>query len=208
MAGMVRSPAPAGAPPDRVADARTLLLEAALLLFRRHGYHGVGVNEILAFSGISKGSLYHHFPDGKQELAVAVVQYLGGRVSSMIDAERSPTTAQLVRRVGASTARWMQSTGDDTRALMASFVTAGAELQALREAVSTAYGAVAQRLQVRLQADGFPKAAARDRAQLVLALFEGGGLLSQAQGQPQLFARAIECAAVLCERQDGTRGEK
>lgn len=208
MAAMVRSPAPIGAAPDRVADARTLLLEAALLLFRRHGYHGVGVNEILASSGISKGSLYHHFPDGKQELAVAVVHYLSDRVLTLIDADHSPTTAQMVRRVGVSTARWMQSTGDDTRALMASFVTEGSALQALSAAVSTAYGAVAQRLQVRLQADGFPKAAARERAQLVLALFEGGGLLSQAQGQPQLFTRAIECAALLCERPDVSPSEK
>ena len=33
---------------------------------RRKGYHGVGLNELLADANAPKGVLYHHFPGGKE----------------------------------------------------------------------------------------------------------------------------------------------
>ncbi|MEM8579499.1 MAG: helix-turn-helix domain-containing protein [Pseudomonadota bacterium] len=50
------------------------LIQAAMRLFRSHGYNGVGVAEILAEAKAPKGSLYHHFPNGKADLAVAAAQ--------------------------------------------------------------------------------------------------------------------------------------
>lgn len=193
--------------PGQDATTRMRLIEAALLLFRRHGYHGVGVSEILALSGISKGSLYHHFPDGKQELGVAVVQSIAARMRAMFEQSRSPTTELLLRRVGTKLSRWMQRTGDDTLAMLASFVVESHGVPALRQAVRAAYEELEQWLQCRLQADGFDKATALERAQLAIALFEGGGMLSQAHGQPQQFARAVEYAAQLCAR-PGEGGDK
>src|SRR4051812_32756368 len=128
---------PVAAAPD--TTTRTRLIEAALLLFRRHGYHGVGVSEILAQSGVSKGSLYHHFADGKQELGVAVVQSINERMLTIFEQSRSPTTEQLLRRVGGKLARWMQRTGDDTLALLASFVVESHGVPKLRMAVRAAY---------------------------------------------------------------------
>ena len=46
------------------------------MLFKARGYHGVGVAEILARAGAPKGSLYHHFPGGKPDLACAAVKEL------------------------------------------------------------------------------------------------------------------------------------
>lgn len=58
---------------DQKPSSRTLLTRAALKLFRRHGYAGVGISEILAETGLPKGSLYHHFPQGKKQLAQEAV---------------------------------------------------------------------------------------------------------------------------------------
>ena len=60
--------------PDR---SRAALLDSAALLFRRQGYAATGVNQILESAEVKAGSLYHHFPDGKQELAAAVVDIVG-----------------------------------------------------------------------------------------------------------------------------------
>ena len=63
--------------PDR---SRAALLDSAALLFRRQGYAATGVNQILESADVKAGSLYHHFPDGKQELAAAVVDIVGGDI--------------------------------------------------------------------------------------------------------------------------------
>ena len=47
------------------------LIRAASELFRKHGYHGVGLSDLLAKAEAPKGSLYHHFPNGKSDLARA-----------------------------------------------------------------------------------------------------------------------------------------
>ena len=60
--------------PDR---SRAALVDTAALLFRRQGYAATGVNQILETADVKAGSLYHHFPDGKQQLAAAVVDSVG-----------------------------------------------------------------------------------------------------------------------------------
>src|ERR1051325_7417408 len=74
--------------PDR---SRAALIDTAALLFRRQGYAATGVNQILESADVKAGSLYHHFPDGKQELAAAVVDIVGGdierRLRSFLDSD-------------------------------------------------------------------------------------------------------------------------
>ena len=67
------------------SDARERYIEAAARLFRRRGYHGVGVAEIVAEAAAPRGSFYHHFPGGKEELAVEAVGAAGRFVARLID---------------------------------------------------------------------------------------------------------------------------
>ena len=62
------------------------MIDSAAELFRARGYNGVGLTEILAESGAPKGSFYHHFPRGKEELALAVIENGGRFVSKFINA--------------------------------------------------------------------------------------------------------------------------
>ena len=55
-------------------NSKDVLIETASRLFRLSGYYGVGLKDILAESGIPKGSLYHYFPEGKEQLAIAAIE--------------------------------------------------------------------------------------------------------------------------------------
>jgi TetR/AcrR family transcriptional repressor of lmrAB and yxaGH operons len=61
-------------------EACARLLGTAADLFQRQGYHGTGLNQILAESGAPKGSLYHYFPEGKEALAAAALGRSGEEI--------------------------------------------------------------------------------------------------------------------------------
>ena len=55
------------------SDSKEKTLIAAAQLFCRRGYHGTALQDILAASGAPRGSLYFHFPRGKEEIAEGAV---------------------------------------------------------------------------------------------------------------------------------------
>lgn len=59
--------------PERKPDrTRRAILDAAFQEIYRHGYQGMRLDLVLAATGLTKGALYHHFPN-KQALGHAVV---------------------------------------------------------------------------------------------------------------------------------------
>ncbi len=65
--------APATTAPERVSPARQRILETAFRLFYARGVRAVGVDTIIAESGVAKATFYRHFP-AKDDLVLA---YLG-----------------------------------------------------------------------------------------------------------------------------------
>ena len=60
---------------DAALTTKERLIRAAASLFSSRGYASVGVAEILSLANAPKGSLYHHFPDGKSDLAIAAATW-------------------------------------------------------------------------------------------------------------------------------------
>ena len=63
---------------------RERLIVTAAALFQQRGYHAIGVAEILNEAQIPRGSLYHHFPGGKANLALAAVEWLTAEILNAI----------------------------------------------------------------------------------------------------------------------------
>src|SRR3954469_19567674 len=60
------------------------ILDATAELFMRYGYTGTGLKQIVADANAPFGSLYHHFPGGKQELGAAVIQRSGAMYGELV----------------------------------------------------------------------------------------------------------------------------
>jgi TetR/AcrR family transcriptional regulator, lmrAB and yxaGH operons repressor len=60
------------------------VIQTAATLFRAQGYHATGLNQVLAEGGLPKGSLYFHFPGGKEQLAVESLRRSGEELCAAI----------------------------------------------------------------------------------------------------------------------------
>lgn len=94
---MPRRPAARPLPetPVRV-DRRAHLVDTALRLFAAGGYHGVGIDTILAAAGVAKKTLYSHFPS-KTELIAEVLRERDRRFRASLEASVAERDAPLER---------------------------------------------------------------------------------------------------------------
>ncbi|WP_256749752.1 TetR/AcrR family transcriptional regulator [Mesorhizobium sp. Mes31] len=91
-------------------DTRTRILETTGLLLRQRGYHGTSLNDILSASGAPRGSLYFHFPGGKDQLVIEVTRDSVARVTERLGealaTEKDPAVA--VHHIYQSVARMLE----------------------------------------------------------------------------------------------------
>lgn len=90
-----------------MSQKRQHLIDTALALFYRHGIHAIGINEVIASSGVAKRTLYTHF-DSKEALVLAT---LAQRHEAFIDWLRqclsgSTNDTETVERVFDALHRW------------------------------------------------------------------------------------------------------
>jgi len=81
-------------PPAAETPTRDRILYATAELFRRQGYSGTGLKQVVAEADAPFGSLYHHFPGGKQQLADEVIRgggaFFQALVTAVYDEEATP----------------------------------------------------------------------------------------------------------------------
>ena len=68
------------------ANTKERIVEHSAELFRRQGYAGTGVKQIVAEASAPFGSVYHHFPGGKEQLGEEVIRWSGEVYGQLIDA--------------------------------------------------------------------------------------------------------------------------
>jgi TetR/AcrR family transcriptional repressor of lmrAB and yxaGH operons len=87
-------------PQARSTSTQARLIGATAGLLRERGYHGAGLSEILSASGVPKGSLYHHFPGGKSQLAAQALHQSGRGILAALErfADEAGSVAEAVRR--------------------------------------------------------------------------------------------------------------
>ena len=185
--------------PDR---SRAALVDAAALLFRRQGYAATGVNQILERADVKAGSLYHHFPDGKQQLAAAVVDSAGSgietRLRQFLDSGLPVTDIvdgwiDLMSSGLASDRR----DGCPIEPIATESVNAS---PLVREASARAFRAWHIAIADRLRKDGWTGAESEETALAVIALLEGALILSRVAGDSAALIAAKAAARTLLTR--------
>jgi TetR/AcrR family transcriptional regulator, lmrAB and yxaGH operons repressor len=182
--------------PDR---SRAALIDTAALLFRRQGYAATGVNQILETADVKAGSLYHHFPDGKQELAAAVVESAGGEIERLLRRFLDSDSAvadivdgwidMLIVQLASD-----QRDGCPIEPIATESVHASPQV---REASARTFKGWCAAIEERLRSDGRSAASAEQVALAVISLIEGALILSRIDGDPAALNAAKPAARTL-----------
>ena len=77
------------------SDARQKMIESAAVLLAMNGLDGTAFSDVLERSGAPRGSIYHHFPRGKDELVDAAVELAGVRALRVLDALDGSTPTEI-----------------------------------------------------------------------------------------------------------------
>ena len=179
---------------------RGAIVRAAATLFRRNGYAATGINEIAELSGAPKGSLYHYFPNGKDQIAEAAVRFAGaGLVATLEKLEtQHRSAASMVRAYCRLVAGWMAKSGfrdgcPIATTLLESAPQSTGVTAAGREAFA-GFRAVIARALIR---DGFGKAEASRLSTLAVSAIEGALILARVEGSAgpiEDVAKALDAA--------------
>jgi TetR/AcrR family transcriptional repressor of lmrAB and yxaGH operons len=81
-----------------MSDTRKRMVEIGAQLMRKKGYLTTSLVEIVEVGGLPRGSIYHHFPDGKPQLAIEAIKYASAEVGrDMLDvAARASSPQQAI----------------------------------------------------------------------------------------------------------------
>ena len=166
------------------STSRDRLLDAAVDLLQRQGYHGTGLNELLEQSGAPRGSLYHYFPGGKEQIGAEAIARAGEQVAAAVAhlVRAKPSPADAVEALAGLLAAGLEASSFERGCPVATTaleVTPRSE--PIRAAVDASFESWLAPLRERLEAVGFTPEEAAQRADLAIAALEGALVLARAR---------------------------
>ena len=175
--------------PRQIAERADLLPKLAEA-FRTHGYEGASLGEIGRATGLGKGSLYHFFPRGKEEMAEAVLAdidaWFAVEILGPLRHPGDPRTAirEMCRAVDAH-----HKSG--RRVCAFALFALGASRDRFAPALRKHFQVWIEALARVLVVAGRGAAAARTEAVDAIACIEGAMALARAADDPRVFAGAL-----------------
>ncbi|RUM26359.1 TetR/AcrR family transcriptional regulator [Rhizobium vallis] len=171
------------------ADIVPMLAE----IFREFGYEGTSLTRITERTGIGKGSLYHFFPGGKEEMASAVIAEVDAWFEQAICRPLKGDDAHsAIEAMWADVNDYFRSGG--RICLVGAFA-----LDETRERFSAAIGDYFIRwidaLRSALMRAGCPEQEARALAEESIAGIQGALVLSRALDDSAVFTRSLQTLA-------------
>jgi AcrR family transcriptional regulator len=163
---------------QRRISTRTKMLVAAAEVLREHGAAGVTIDEVLARSGTPRGSVYHHFPEGRGQILREALEYAGYAITASIDEAACENAGVLLRRF---VELWENAliTSDYTAGcpVLAAAVGSGEDEQQLTAVAGEIFGRWREASKRAYLCEGFDEAEASALADTTLAAMEGAVVL-------------------------------
>ena len=178
------------------------ILSASGELFRRQGYEGTGLKQIVTAANVPFGSLYHFFPGGKEQLGAQAIRVSGGQFGQLGNAilDASPDIVSGVRNLFSGAARAIEASDyADACPIATVALEVSSSSEPMRQAAAEVFEGWFTDVQHRLATAGINPDRARELAVAILSLLEGAFIFSRATRSAQPVEIAGAAAVQMIE---------
>ncbi len=165
---------------------RDRMAAGAAELLARHGPQATSFSEVLAYTKSPRGSVYHHFPGGKDELVGAAIEVTATRAQDLLESMRGAPAADVAEYF-LEIWRTLLTRTDFRVGCALVAVTTASDSDDLVALAAAAFRGWRDRLAELLQAGGLAPDRASRTATLLLAASEGAVVLSRAERSIEPF---------------------
>jgi len=159
------------------------MVRSAASLIAQHGPTATSFSGVLADSGAPRGSIYHHFPDGKQELVEEAIQWTSDQVLTHLRSGDAHTPRQVMERfIDLWRTSVRLSRGSSGCAVAAVALDSDARRPGPIDAVRAAFRSWSDLFAEQLHVAGVPRDRAASIAVTTVASMEGALILCRAEG--------------------------
>jgi AcrR family transcriptional regulator len=185
-----------------VSTTRERILDVTCELFRRQGYVGTGVKQIVAEAQAPFASLYHFFPGGKSQLGDEAIRQSGALYELLIPAilDPAPDLVTGIRNFFAGAAQHLVETEyEDACPIATVALEVSSNSETLRMACADVFESWIAAGAARHEAAGLSPLQARELTITMLAALEGAFVLARALRTTEPLEVAGEMAAKAVE---------
>ncbi|MGO4619891.1 TetR/AcrR family transcriptional regulator [Ensifer sp. 2YAB10] len=182
---------------SRVVTERKDVIAMLAEIFREHGYDGTSLSLITEKTGLGKGSLYHFFPGGKEEMAEAVLGDISAWFRTHIfDVLRGATDAEkALDQMFAGVDGYFRQ--GRRLCLMGVIAASGAHDRFARE-LNSYFSDWRSDLAVTLVRSGTEKAESAALAEEIVGGIQGALILARSLDDPSVFGRVLARLKARC----------
>ncbi|HEX8857116.1 MAG TPA: TetR/AcrR family transcriptional regulator [Thermoleophilaceae bacterium] len=185
------------------AATKDRIIDTTAELFRRYGYTGTGMKQIVAEAQAPFGSLYHFFPGGKEQLGQETIRRSGQMYRELFEAiaDPAPDIVTGVRSFFEGAAAVLEETDyADACPIATVALEVASTSEPLREATADVFNSWIDAATARLEAEGASPSGAREAAISMIASLEGAFILSRAFKSTEPMHVAGEHAVAVVRR--------
>lgn len=173
----------------RLSSGRAEIVAQLAEVFRERGFEGASVSAISQATGLGKGSLYHHFPGGKEEMALAVLEEIDAWFEREVFVPLAAQTPNAVDAMFDAVTDYFRS---GRRVCLVGAFALSDDNDRFGSRISAYFRRWTEALAQALAAGGYAPRKARVRAEEIVAGIQGGIVLARALNDPAAFDRLIE----------------
>ena len=163
-------------------DSRANMVRSAAALISSRGVSGTSFADVVSDSGAPRGSIYHHFPDGKRQLAEDAIRWTSDRVIAYLRSGPTESASDVLERFIDLWRRVVKASGGSAGCVVAGVAIDTVDDAAVLDLVRATFHSWVDVLAEQLTAAGLPAGRATPIAQTTLAGMEGALILCRAEG--------------------------